>query len=404
MAIVYYTFNQVNRAATFTSEVTATAASGTLTVAINSKSEVYTATASDTIETVATNMVAQLQNSVIPEFADVTWSNPEDAIIYGVGNADGQTISVSFTSASGVTVSNTSTSPTSSANLADVLNYSTGALPTNGDTLIIENNGGSILWGLNALSALEVNIIRRASHTGQIGLPDTNANGYPEYRPTHLATEGTSLQIEDNQQGFVRLLSTSATAVTYTQTGTSPGSLFGEYVELTGTPASSVVTVNGGGLAFAPLEDQTSVAGTLNVANAAFRSGSNGTFATGYMSNVNGQIAGTYTTLVIDDSASEISVVRAAASTTTTIEAGTLSWNSSGAMGTMTIASEGVLDLTFAPVAVAVTNLIVTDNAQVFDPNGKITKPYTLKLNHTSLSKVTLELGTNNQIQVQVYS
>lgn len=37
MAIVYYTFNQVNRAATFTSEVTATAASGTLTVTINSK-------------------------------------------------------------------------------------------------------------------------------------------------------------------------------------------------------------------------------------------------------------------------------------------------------------------------------------------------------------------------------
>lgn len=404
MAIVYFTFNQVNRAATFTSEVTATAASGTLTVTINSKTEVYTATSDDTIATVATNMVSQLQNSVVPEFADVTWSNPDDAIIYGVGNADGQTISVSFVGAGGVTVSNTSTAATSASDLADVLNYSTGALPVDTDTLVIENSSVSILWGLNALSALEVNIVRLASHTGQIGLPDTNANGYPEYRPTHLATEGTSIQIEDNQQGFVRLLSTAASAVTFTQTSSSAGSLFSEYVELTGTPASSVITVNGGGLAFAPLQDQTSVAGTLNVANAAFRTGPNGTFTTGYLSNVNAQIAGTYTTLTIDNSASEISVVRAAVSTTTTVEAGTLSWNSSGAMGTMTIASEGILDLTFAPVAVAVTNLIVTDNAQVFDPNGKITKPYTLKLNHTSLSKVTLELGTNNQIQVQTYS
>ena len=67
-------------------------------------------------------------------------------------------------------------------------NWSGGALPADGDTLVFDEGAVDCLYGLNYFrdNTLKVSFLRTTDYTGQIGLPATNVNNYPEYRDRFL--------------------------------------------------------------------------------------------------------------------------------------------------------------------------------------------------------------------------
>lgn len=87
------------------------------------------------------------------------------------------------------------TTATGPNHLSNVENYSGGALPSNGDVLIIQNLSSDILWDVDALSAIALAEFHMdASFTGQFGLKpinDINGSPYYEYRTRPVSIQST---------------------------------------------------------------------------------------------------------------------------------------------------------------------------------------------------------------------
>jgi len=368
----------------------------TITATINSKVETYTASATDTVTTFATAFVSQLLASLIPEFRLVTWTNPGVGIIQGTGPQDGRPVTITW---GGTATASTTTTvaPTSPFDAGDALNYA-GGLPVNGDVLVLENNAASLFYNLAALTSITFTIIRRSSHTGTIGLADNNSLGFVEFLPRHLECAGTAITIADNSTGFLRIRSTAATATTLTITGNAGGGLGQEYVEVFGLPASSIININGGTLALAPLGTQSALATTVRVNNGVFRSGPSATLTTLNITNSTVQLNGAYTTFT-QDRGSTSTMLEASAGTTTNIEDGTVFWASTGGPGALNINSGGTFDNSGAPGAVAVGTVTLNEGATILDPAERFTKTYNIVI-VGELANLTMDLGTTFNLAV----
>ena len=79
-------------------------------------------------------------------------------------------------------------------------NYSSGALPGAGDTLVCENSTIAMLYNLDALTGNIDGFTAKSTFTGGVGLPRNNALGYVEYLPTALEL-GTSINNIDIGSG-----------------------------------------------------------------------------------------------------------------------------------------------------------------------------------------------------------
>lgn len=396
MATVYWTGGQLPRAYARQSLVTAVSATQTLIVTINSKAETVTATGSSVI-TFATEAVAQLQASPIPEFRQITWTNPSDGVVLGTGPSDGRPVTIAYTGTCTHT-DTTNATALSPFDVNDTANYAGGALPVNGDVFVIEDTDKSLLYNLAAITSITYTLVRRTSHTGPIGLPSVNPLGFPEYLAVALEGAGTAVTIEDNgAASFVRFKSTAGSAVTLTVTAPDRGgSLDSEGVEVWGTPASSVVNVNGGALAFAPLTSQVATGATVRVADGSFRCGPSATLGTLTFDNSAGDLSATYTTLTLDQD-STVAVRRAAAGTNTNIDSGTLTWNSTGGIGATAVSSDGTLDMRGAPTAVTTGTITVSEGATIRDPYKRLTRTVTFTV-LGEMSRINWEMGTNNTV------
>src|SRR5579883_1358676 len=141
-----------------------------ITVTIGSKAYTFT-TGSATIATFFASLLAALQglsSSLWPEFAEQTWGGTTPALT--------------------ATANSTGTATTASSGPYDVsvaANYSTGVLPANGDTLIIDREGARLRYGLDQ-HTVTLAVRRITAQDVQIGLPEINADAvaYSEYRPT----------------------------------------------------------------------------------------------------------------------------------------------------------------------------------------------------------------------------
>lgn len=166
-----------------------TAASGqvySVTMGINNTKTVsYAAGVSDTNTTIATALQGLLAGSSYGEFLEVLWTNPSAGVIKATARTPG--VPFTFTEAATGTGTLTPATVTTNSGPNDVsiaANWSTNALPANGDDIWIINNSNSMLYNLGALSAVVLNsLVWDTTFTGQCGLPLTNANGYEEYRP-----------------------------------------------------------------------------------------------------------------------------------------------------------------------------------------------------------------------------
>lgn len=398
MAVTYWTGNQRATARSHTFTVNTVTAGDTLTATINSKVETYTIPSSPTTASVAAGLVALLATSPVRELANFTFTSDSNTV-RAVGPADGRPLTISFAATGTSTISSvTSVAATSPHDADDAANYLGGTKPGNGDTLIFENNSVDCLYNLAEFTSNTVTFVKRASYGGIIGLPDTNPLGYPEYLPTHFETAGTSLTVEDN--GVVcRIESTAGSATTATVTGPGGGTLNAETVEITGLPASSVVNVNGGTLALAPLTNQAAAVGTARIANGVLRTGPSAVLGTATIIDSQAELAGNYTALTVDGD-SDVLVTRAAtAATSTTLDGGVTRWGSTGGPNTTTVGTGAELTFAPAPAAVTVGTITLEAGSTLRDPYERMAKTFNLTVN-CKVEEVTLDLGTRFSLAV----
>ena len=88
-------------------------------------------------------------------------------------------------------VSVTATGPHHADNAA---NWSGGALPADGDTLVFNEGNSSCSYGLHHFrdATKKISLLRTTDYTGSIGLPATNPGGYAEYRDRFLEMYDTT--------------------------------------------------------------------------------------------------------------------------------------------------------------------------------------------------------------------
>jgi len=281
MTTIYYTGNSVAVAQVNTLDVTAYDVNTTYNITINSKT---VAVPGDTsADQTATDAAADLTASPITEFQEFTWSNPganaSSPLVIATATQAGRpgTISNGTSGGSG-TLSSSITVANAGPNVVDqASNWSTGSLPTNGSTVIVQGSVPSLLYDLTGLSGVRpaaLNILNNFS--GQIGLPYTNSasnqgGGYIEYRPLSLQLPSTTIDIgagPGNGSTRINLDNlTVQTALTVWNTGT-PAT--GQHaVNFAGTNVNNVVSVLQGDVGLGTLPGTSAVAATLNLLNPA---------------------------------------------------------------------------------------------------------------------------------------
>ena len=226
----------------------------TYSVTINGKTVSYVATTgvlSDLID----GLINAWGASAEPEHQEMVAAQRLDPTLSGLqltATQAGVPITVSASATTGVA---TVTTPTAASgpNFWNVAaNWSGGTLPVAADNLIVKDTDVSILYGLTDTTnyaSLDV----EASFTGDIGLPDRNANGYLEYRTKQL-TLGTGSAIAvvigygvGTGAGLVRLNTLGSTLTATVHNG--PALTGNNYpIEFLTTGTGSVVRVYGGGV------------------------------------------------------------------------------------------------------------------------------------------------------------
>jgi hypothetical protein len=183
--------------------ITAYDASTTYAITINGKTVSVLGTGG-TATTTAVALLAALQASTIPEFMEVTWTNPTGAQITGTAATAG----VPFTATSSVsggtgTFGAFSTTTTSQGpnDYSTAGNWSQGSVPVAGDDVYFQNSAVDCLYGLSQAGATLNSLNILASYTGHIGLPNWNSSGYYEYRPKFLAVDATTVNIGQGAGG-----------------------------------------------------------------------------------------------------------------------------------------------------------------------------------------------------------
>ncbi len=253
------------------------AAGNTVTVTINTKNVTYTVTAADVsasspVQSVALNFATQLASSTIPEFQEASWTNNGASAVIVATAATAGVPFIYSTSATGggATISGANVTPSGGpSDASTVLNWTTGAVPTTGDDVLIDGSS-DILYGLNSLTTAVYNTLRiKASFGGNIGLLLLNPGGYVEYR-TRFFPVGSAVPItigEGAGQGPTRCnLNCSTTLNLELITSSSRQSTTVPVVNII-NPTGGTVSIDAGDLGLAADDDTTSLTGiTLNQA------------------------------------------------------------------------------------------------------------------------------------------
>lgn len=390
MADIFWKGLQRRRAMVRTLTVTTADTGGTITVTVGgTKSVIVTPTTTNTTTT-AGEIATACEASTEPEFEEITWTS-SGAVVSATGPDDGAPITVAKTDGgSNSTTLATLTAALSPYDANDAANYAGGALPVNGDRVVLQDGDVPMKYNLSSLTAVTFTVLRKGTYTGSIGLPDTNPAGYPEYRSTHLETAGVTIELEGasgDQAGQFRFKSTAGSAVTITVRGGNAGAVGYEVVEVHGTPASSVLRIAGGSVAVAPKVGQTATLGTLTASNASLRIGPDVTLSGGAtLNNVSASILSSWSgTLALDGG--DVSVGGAAAGVLQ-IDGGRVVWRSTGNPGNSpAIGSGATLDLSQAPTTLTIGGTITLYAGGTLDDSAGRGGNYSLQTVRATLAE-----------------
>lgn len=184
-----------------------------------------------------------------------------------VGDITADATNLVGASSESVTITNITT-PTGPFHWDNADNWSGGAVPVDGDTVIFEHNENPVLYGLDQSDVTLTLLIIRASYTGQIGLPPVNEAGYIEYRDRYLQIGATAVRIGEGEgTGSDRInidFGSVQTDITVHNSATPAG--VGQYaVNLKGTHASNALRVYQGSVGVAPYASEEAVFASIDV-------------------------------------------------------------------------------------------------------------------------------------------
>lgn len=394
-------------------------------ITIGSKSYDFTG-GSTTINTAIDNIVTAynaLSSTYYPEFAEMTASRSGSAFVLtadtlgkpftatltplesDLSGAGAQTIEGGTTATTG-TASTANAGPNAWSSAG---NWSGGAVPVNGDTVVIADGSEPILYGLDQSAVTLAELVINASYVkpGAIGLPKINednpAASYPEYRDDYLKIGATLLTIglgEGTGSGRIKInLGSVQTTANIYSTGTGDENNL-EALLLRGTHASNVLTVNGqSSVGVAVHGGETSVIATLKTTGQAeVRCGAGVTLTT--VTNYGGTLeinSAVGTSLVNELQAGQTTVNGTGAVAALKVRGGTVVYNTTGTLGGAPVVSnDGVLDFSQDGRVKTVTNPIeVYGNGSVIDP-GQVVSSLVIDCNEATAAN--LQIGTNVRI------
>lgn len=387
MATVRWVAKQRKRVQVYTVTITAGDAATTYKITIGAK--VVSVVGYATVTLVATALYDLLVASEDGEFQEITWTNPSAGVVKATANEAGKpfTLVASVTGGTG-TISGAATTTNLSPNDAnDGVNYSTGALPALGDTMLYDfgNEDQSVLWNLDALAAINLDtLIRRRTFTGRIGLDEINTDGtpYTEYRVTELTfgLQGSFLinveQPASDAAGHVKL-NTSTLRTNLNVTGDGPGQLYNEQLWWRGTHINNAVFAKNCSLAVLPVSENvsgyTAVVSSLTAENSSVRLGAGVTTLTTVTAlNSYLEINSTVGTFTITGGAA--TVKNSAAATTITADRGaSVTYLSNGTITTLTLGHGCGFSRGGDVRALVITNAIpMYQGSSFIDPQGTV--------------------------------
>ena len=386
-------------------------AASTYTVTIGGKT-VSTVGTGGTVTTTAVALVALLNASTYPEFAEVTWTNSSGSVI-GTKDLAGVPFVATLTVAGGTgTVTDfTTTTACQGPNVVcanNFINASTGAraLPVNSDTLYFQDSDIDLKWALEALAAVTVTAMHiKASYTGSIGLPYIHdaSTDYQEYRPRHFKIGATAYYIGeglgDGSPLIMLNLSNVQSAGVVEKMADSEDAFELPALQIKGTHASNTLTIRGGTVALAPDDDDTAVIATLIVSGDGYLYASrNCTLTTvTFAGSATGEIFVAATTVHIHGTAS---VIRQASGTwgTVNVTTGTLDDRSSGTITTLNIGDGATVTNDNSASAKTYTTVVVAGSYTLIDNNHRVTFTNAINPGQGSIFDGTLELGNARTI------
>ena len=330
--------------------------------------------------------------------ATVTYSDTGSAT--GAGTPPGSNTATSPATLSTATV--TSSAGPNDASVA--ANWSSGSLPTTGDTILITGTSVSILYGLNTFSAVTVALLQiDGSFTGTIGLPDRNSSGYYEYRQTFFRVNATTVTIGANGgsgSGRIRLnLGTVATAISVYATA-SPLDTGLTALQIQGSNSSNTLYAYQGSIGLAIQTGLTAQFATVSVSFVNNKSSDVSLFGgAGLTLGTLNQFGGSVTLqagfTTAQCNAGTLYVLGTGAATTITIDGGSLEWYSSGTITTLNVGPTGSADFSLDSRSKTVTTTVLYSGAKLTDPNKVVTWTNGIQLSQCRFDDVTLDLGEN---------
>lgn len=402
MATTYWIGNAQATAQVTTYTVTAVAASGTLTMTINSKTIVYTCTGGDTIATATAAWLALLQASTTPpEFQEITWTASSTDKIVATSNVAGQPFTATAAGAGGATVSTAATTANSSPNdIGDAKNYrrsGSASLPQNGDDLVLQDSAVSMLWNADALSGVKLATFKRwQSYTGAIGLPNYNPAGYYEYRPTRLVLNGPDASTLPVTLGLGSGSGPTRERYSFTDQDCTIRILAGGSgengfaIDLIGTNSANTLYITNTSLLVAGYPAETAAFTTFSADGGASVSLGAGVTVSGTLTldGASGflALAAAPTTLkVINGGSATVEALSSFTFATVTLTGGsTLNWYSSATITTLAMKVSSTFSKTNDLNLMTITNCSIDgDTCQIQDPNNTITFTNPITVNNT---------------------
>ena len=376
---------------------------------------------SKTLEVVATattvaHIVALLKNAIDaaqatePEWTRVTASD-ETTHLQVTSRTPGEpfTLTAAIVNTSGGTAPtltpSTATASKGPRHYDHAANYSGGALPANGDTLIVEG-GHSLAFGDLSAVTLAPFIVR--DFGGQIGLPPVNQDGgYAEYRPQEMLISATIFDCMQNVVSQCLRINFGSAQVTGTvySSGT-PLERTLHAVTLRGSHASNVFTLLGGSVGIATEAGETATAATIRTGasissgdsrprSAKARRVTNFTMEGGnvrlYADSANVIVDGGTCQLIDDPDISGSCIIR---------ESGTVEVNGAPTVAKFIVGSGGFLDLSkdARPFTVSACDLYA--GGRIYDPFKRATWSTGIVLKQCGLEDVTLNIGNDRTVSI----
>lgn len=257
-------------------------------------------------------------------------------------------------------------------------NWDGGALPANGDDVHLDNSAVSLLYGWSDLAAVTVTSWHQwASFTGAVGLPKTNANGYPEYR-ADFATVGITSLFVGRGEGNGSSLSNynlgsvqSAIEIFSTGFGTEDGI---PALQIKGTHASNALEMHSGSVGLAIHGGETAVFATVKNANGNIVWGPGCTVAA--VDTAGGSIRmEKQPTTTLTQRGGETIVIGTSSPTNVDIEEGTCDFRCAGTVTNVNVGerNDALLDCSNDISARTFTNTTLHRNGRIRDPHNTIT-------------------------------